>query len=349
MASARLASPLELAQVCQQIPVSEQHLHIEGTLAPWMMAKFARRNEIALHYRSHQELKKAYRFGNLDDFLSLYYMGCKVLVTELDFYELTMAYLVRAARQNVRHAEIFFDPQTHLQNGVAFATVVNGLHRAMTDARAQFGISSLLILCFLRHLPADDALAVLEQSLCFRDKIVGVGLDSSERQYPPRLFEAVFAKARSYGYRVVAHAGEEGPADYVWQALEMLKVERVDHGIRSIDDPRLIDHLASRQVPLTMCPFSNTRLKVIASLRDYPLRYLLEHDVCALVNSDDPAYFGGYIKRNLLGVARAQQLSLDHVFKLARNSFRASFLEEPKKRQLLAEVDQFEHRLAVGR
>lgn len=349
MASARFAPPLELARVCQQIPVSEQHLHIEGTLAPWMMVKLAQRNQIALHYRSHQELKKAYRFGNLDDFLALYYVGCKVLVTELDFYELTMAYLVRAARQNVRHAEMFFDPQTHLANGVAFATVVNGIERARVEAREKLGISSLLIMCFLRHLPAEEAMAVLEQSLAFRDKIVGVGLDSSERQYPPRLFEAVFTKARQCGYRVVAHAGEEGPADYVWQALEMLKVERVDHGLRAIDDPRLIEYLASRQVPLTMCPFSNKRLKAISSLRDYPLRYLLGHNVCALVNSDDPAYFGGYVKRNLLGVARAQKLSLDDIFKLARNSFRASFLADPEKARLLAEVDQFEHSLEADR
>ncbi len=349
MTSARKSSPLDLAQLCRQIPVSEQHLHIEGTLAPWMMVRFARRNKIKLHYRNQEELKKAYRFRNLDDFLALYYVGCKVLVTELDFYELTMAYLARAARQNVRHAEIFFDPQTHLENEVAFGTVVNGIHRAMTEARAKFNISSLLIMCFLRHLPPDDAMAVLEASVPYRDKIVGIGLDSSERDYPPRLFAAVFAKAREYGYRLVAHAGEEGPVDYVWQALEMLKVERVDHGVRSIDDPMLIDHLARKRVPLTMCPFSNRRLKVTPNLKDHPLRHLLDQDVCVLVNSDDPAYFGGYIKRNLLGVARAQELTTEHIFQLARNSFHASFLPAKEKRAMLAEVGQLEQNMIAIR
>lgn len=349
MASSRALRQPELSAVCYGVPISEQHIHIEGTLAPWMMTKFARRNGLPLNFRNHQELKQAYQFCNLDDFLSLYYVGCKVLVTELDFYELTITYLGRAARQNVRHAEIFFDPQTHLKNGVKFGTVVCGIHRAIVDARSRFGISSLLIMCFLRHLPPDDAMMVLEESLTHRDKIAGIGLDSSERDYPPRLFEAVFAKARSYQYRVVAHAGEEGSADYIWQALELLKVERVDHGIRSVDDPQLIDHLARHGIPLTMCPFSNQRLRVVPSLKDYPLRLLLEHEICALVNSDDPAYFGGYIKRNLLGVARAQGLTSDHVFKLARNSFRASFLPENEKQGFLAEIDQFERSTAASR
>ena len=332
----------ELPGLCYKIPVSEQHIHVEGTLAPWMMAKFARRNGIPLHFRSTQELAKAYRFKNLGEFLQLYYLGCKVLVTELDFYELALTYLRRAASQNVRHVEMFFDPQTHLKNGVAFRTVIEGIHRAVIDARARFGISGMLIMCFLRDLPPDEAMKVLEESLPYKDKIVAVGLDSAERDCPPRLFESVFAKARSYGYRVAAHAGEEGPADYVWQALDMLKAERIDHGVRAIDDPMLIDHLARIQMPLTMCPFSSRRLCVVASLKEYPLRFMLEHGVCALVNSDDPAYFGGYVKRNLLGIARAQQLTRQHIFQLARNSFRASFLPEREKQVFLAEVDAFE-------
>ena len=333
----------ELPGLCYGIPVSEQHIHIEGTLAPWMMEKFARRNRVPLHFRSHKALAKAYDFKNLQQFLNLYYLGCRVLVTEVDFYELALTYLRRAASQNVRHVEMFFDPQTHLKNGVAFSTVVNGIYRATIDAQEQFGISSMLIMCFLRDLPADEAMKVLEQSLPHKDKIVAIGLDSAERDYPPRLFERVFAKARSYGYRVVAHAGEEGPADYVWQALEMLKVERVDHGVRAVDDPKLIEHLARIQMPLTMCPFSSKRLCVVESLKDFPLRFMLERDVCALVNSDDPAYFGGYVKRNLLGIARAQRLSKEQIFQLAKNSFRASFLPERQKKAYLAEIEEFAH------
>ncbi len=332
----------ELPELCYGIPVSEQHIHIEGTLAPWMMERFSRRNRIPLHFRSHKALAKAYHFKNLGEFLDLYYLGCRVLVTELDFYELTMTYLRRAASQNVRHVEMFFDPQTHLKNGVAFSTVVNGIHRATIDARERFGISAMLVMCFLRDLPPDEALRVLEESLPYKDKIVAIGLDSAERDYPPSLFERVFAQARKHGYRVVAHAGEEGPADYVWQALELLKVERIDHGVRSVDDPKLMDHLARVQMPLTMCPFSSKRLCVVSSLKEFPLRFMLEHDICALVNSDDPAYFGGYVKRNLLGIARAQNLTRSQIFQLAKNSFRASFLSERQKRAYLAEIDAFE-------
>jgi adenine deaminase len=246
----------------------------------------------------------------------------------------------------VRHVEIFFDPQTHINNGVLFSTVINGIHRAIVDGRA-LGISSLLIMCFLRDLPPDEAMRVLEESIPYKDKIVGIGLDSAERDYPPSLFEAVFAKARLYGYRVVAHAGEEGPADYVWQALQLLKVERVDHGVRSVDDPQLLDHLARHGTPLTMCPFSSKRLCVVTSLKEYPLRFMLEHDVCALVNSDDPAYFGGYVKTNLLNIARIQKLSTAQIFQLARNSFRAAFLSDEEKSGFLAEVDRFEQSLEV--
>jgi len=323
------------------LPLSEQHIHIEGSLSPRMMQKFAQRNQITLHFRSFEELQKAYQFRSLGDFLALYYLGCRVLVKEVDFYELTLTYLKRVARQNVRHVEIFFDPQTHLNNGVPFSTFINGMHRAMEDARA-LGISSLLIMCFLRDLPPDEAMKVLEESLPYKDKIIAIGLDSAERDYPPSLFEAVFAKARSYGYRVVAHAGEEGPADYVWQALELLKVERVDHGVKSVDDPKLIDYLASHSIPLTMCPFSSKRLCVVKSLKDYPLRFMLEQNICALVNSDDPAYFGGYVKTNLLNIARVQKLSTAQIFQLARNSFRASFLPEKEKSSFLTEIDHFQ-------
>jgi adenine deaminase len=335
-----------LPAICYGIPLSEQHIHIEGTLSPRMMQKFAQRNNITLHFRSFEELQRAYQFTSLGDFLALYYLGCKVLVKEVDFYELTLTYLKRVARQNVRHVEIFFDPQTHLNNGVQFSNVINGIHRAIVDARA-LGISSLLIMCFLRDLPPDEAMRVLEESLQYKDKIVGIGLDSAERDYPPSLFETVFAKARSYGYRVVAHAGEEGPADYVWQALQLLKVERVDHGVRSVDDPQLLDHLARHGTPLTMCPFSSKRLCVVKSLKEYPLRFMLEHDICALVNSDDPAYFGGYVKTNLLNIARIQKLTIAQIFQLARNSFRAAFLSDEEKSGFLAEVDRFEQSLEV--
>ena len=290
------------------LPKAELHLHIEGTLEPELMFELARRNGVSLPYADADAVRRAYRFSNLQSFLDVYYRACSVLIHERDFYELTSAYLARARSQGVRHAEIFFDPQTHTARGVPFETVVGGIARALTEAR-QVGITSQLIMCFLRDLSAQDAMATLEQSLPHRDVIFGVGLDSAEVGHPPEKFRHVFEQAASAGLRVVAHAGEEGPPDYIWQALDVLGAERIDHGVRCLEDRRLVARLEADRIPLTVCPFSNVKLKVVETLDQHPLAQMLEHGLCATVNSDDPAYFGGYVGENLAGVARA--LGLD--------------------------------------
>jgi adenosine deaminase len=320
------------------LPKAELHLHIEGTLEPELMFELARRNGVRLPYADAEAVRRAYRFSNLQSFLDVYYQACSVLLHERDFYELTAAYLARARGQGVRHAEIFFDPQTHTARGVAFETVVRGIGRALTEGR-QLGISSHLIMCFLRDLPVDDAIATLEQALAHRDVIFGVGLDSAEAGHPPQKFRDVFARATSAGFRAVAHAGEEGPPDYIWQAIDLLGAERIDHGVRCLEDRRLVQRLGADQIPLTVCPFSNVKLRVVATLEQHPLAKLLEHGLCATVNSDDPAYFGGYVGDNLAGVAQALALDDDAVAELARNSFKASFLDDAARARHLAELD----------
>jgi adenosine deaminase len=320
------------------LPKAELHLHIEGTLEPELMFELARRNAVRLPYADAAAVRRAYRFTNLQSFLDVYYRACSVLIHERDFYELTAAYLARARENGVRHVEIFFDPQTHTGRGVRLETVVGGIGRALAEAR-QVGLTSHLIMCFLRDLPADEAMATLEQSLPHRDVIFGVGLDSAEAGNPPRKFRAVFERAIGAGFRAVAHAGEEGPPDYIWQALDVLGAKRIDHGVRCLEDRSLVRRLAADRIPLTVCPFSNVKLRVVDTLEQHPLAKMLEHGLCATVNSDDPAYFGGYVGENLAGVAKALELDDGAIVELARNSFEASFLDAATRARHLAELD----------
>jgi adenosine deaminase len=324
----------------RELPKAELHLHIEGTLEPEMMFRLARRNQVTLPYESVDALRRAYVFGNLQSFLDIYYAGCDVLRTEEDFYELTRAYLERATSENVRHAEIFFDPQTHTSRGISFETVITGIHRALTEGEREHGITTGLILCFLRHLSAQAAMETLEQALPFSSWILGVGLDSSEKGNPPEKFEAVFARARSAGLRAVAHAGEEGPPEYIRNALDLLRVARIDHGVRCLEDPALTDRLARDKVPLTVCPLSNVRLRVFPSLKTHNLKRMLQLGLRVTINSDDPAYFGGYIEENYRASAKALGLTPADLVQLARNSFLAAFIDGPARQQHLAAVDR---------
>jgi adenine deaminase len=323
------------------LPKAELHLHIEGTLEPDLAFAMAYRNNVDLPYEDEDALRRAYVFEDLQSFLDIYYASCSVLVNERDFYDLTWAYLLRAAAQGVRHAEIFFDPQTHTDRGVELGTVVDGITRALEDGRRNLHITSELIMCFLRHLSAESAMATLESSLPYRDAIVAVGLDSGERGNPPEKFRAVFDRARSEGFLTVAHAGEEGPADYIWQALDLLHVRRIDHGVRCTEDDRLVERLVAQQTPLTVCPFSNVKLRVFPELRDHNLGELLERGLLVTINSDDPAYFGGYVADNYVGTAAALGLTADQMIQMARNSFVASFLPEEDARRHLDAIDAY--------
>lgn len=316
-------------------------MHIEGSLEPELLFELAERNGIKLPYPSVEALRAAYEFEDLQSFLDIYYQGAQVLKYEQDFYDLTWAYMNRARAQNVRHTEIFFDPQTHTERGIAFETVLSGIHRALIDARRELGVSSRLMACFLRHLSAEAAMETLEQILPDRDRIVAVGLDSSEKGNPPQRFTAVFERARKAGFLTVAHAGEEGPPEYIRQALDLLKVSRIDHGVRCIEDPGLVDTLREEQVPLTVCPLSNVKLRVFDTLEHHNLKRLLDLGLCVTVNSDDPAYFGGYITENYLAVAHGLGLGREDIYRLARNAFIASFLEEPERTHLLEELEGF--------
>jgi adenine deaminase len=324
----------------ERLPKCELHIHIEGSLEPELMFALARRNNIRLKYPSVDQLRRAYSFGNLQDFLDLYYQGMSVLIAEQDFYELARAYLERARADNVRHVEMFFDPQGHTSRGIAFATVIGGLHRAIVDARRDLGVEASLIMCFLRHLDEADAARTLDAALEFRDRIVGVGLDSSERGHPPSKFKRVFARAREAGLFLSAHAGEEGPASYVWEALDELGVARIDHGNRALEDAALIGRIARERVPLTMCPLSNLRLRVIDDLVHHPLRRMLDKGVVATVNSDDPAYFGGYVNQNYRAVADALGLTRAEIAACVRNGVAASLMTAPEKATALAEIDR---------
>jgi adenine deaminase len=328
-------SPSELARI---IPKAELHIHIEGSLEPELIFVLAQRNQVALPYASVEALRAAYAFTDLQSFLDIYYAGASVLLHEADFYDMAWAYFERAKVDNVIHAELFFDPQTHTARGVPMAAVVQGLSRACADAQSRLGISSALILCFLRHLSEDDAFATLEAALPFREHFIGVGLDSSEVGHPPSKFSRVFARCRELGLRLVAHAGEEGPPAYIWEALNDLQVERIDHGVRCLEDPALVAELARRRVPLTVCPLSNLKLCVVKDLRDHPMKRLLDAGLCAMVNSDDPAYFGGYMNANLVQTVEALHLSTGDVVALANNSFEASFMEEARRQACLAQV-----------
>jgi adenosine deaminase len=332
--------PDRLQALLRAMPKAELHMHIEGSLEPELIFALAQRNGVAIPYATVDELRRAYAFTNLQSFLDIYYAGASVLRTEQDFYDMAWAYLLRAQADHVLHTELFFDPQTHTARGVAMETVVNGLHRACADAGAKLGVSASLILCFLRHLSEDEAFETLEQALPLRDKFIGAGLDSSELGHPPEKFARVFARCRALGFRLVAHAGEEGPPAYVWTALDVLKVERIDHGVQSVKDAALMQRLARDRVPLTVCPLSNLKLCVFPSLAAHNLGALLDAGLVATVNSDDPAYFGGYINDNFTQTFAATGLQAHHAYTLARNSFEASFLDASAKRALVDRLDQ---------
>jgi len=323
------------------MPKAELHIHIEGSLEPEMMFEIAERNGVALRYASAEEARRAYDFGDLQSFLDLYYESMQVLLHEQDFYDLTWSYLQKVSEQNVRHAEIFFDPQAHTGRGVPFETVISGIHRALVDAERQLSISSKLIMCFLRHLSAKEAMETLHNSLPFRERIVGVGLDSSEIGHPPRDFKTVFDRAREDGLLTVAHAGEEGPPEYIWQALDDLKVSRIDHGVRCTEDPKLVERLREEQVPLTVCPLSNVKLRVFDTIQDHNLKRMLDFGLRVTLNSDDPAYFGGYVDENFYAAQEGLHLSRDDVYELTKNSFEASFLDAESKQRLLYELDGY--------
>jgi adenosine deaminase len=323
------------------IPKAELHIHIEGSLEPELMFELAAKNGVRLSFESVADIRRAYDFTDLQSFLDIYYQGAQVLLTEDDFYQMTWAYLQKAAKQNVRHTEIFFDPQTHTARGVKFETVLQGIHRALMDARYQLGLSSNLIMCFLRHLSAEEGMETLEQALPFKNFIAAVGLDSTELGHPPEKFKHVFDLARQNGFKTVAHAGEEGPPEYIWQALKLLKVERIDHGVRCIEDTGLVEYLVKEQVPLTVCPLSNVKLRVFDNMHQHNLKQMLKLGLCVTVNSDDPAYFGGYIEENFRVLHETQGLDFQDIYKLARNAFKASFLPLAKKQKHLDELDEF--------
>lgn len=326
------------------IPKAELHLHIEGTFEPELMFEIAIRNNLKLKYRSVDELKAAYNFNNLQEFLDIYYSGADVLIEEQDFYDLTWAYLQKIHSQNVIHTEIFFDPQTHSSRGVPFSKVISGIHRALEDGQTKLGISSKLILSILRHLSEESALRTLEEALEYKNWITAIGLDSSERGHPPSKFQRIFEKALAEGFLTVAHAGEEGPPEYVWEAMNLLHVSRIDHGNRSLEDSNLVAELARRNIPLTVCPLSNLKLKVVNNMTKHPLTEMLDKGLLATVNSDDPAYFGGYVNENYLAVAKALNLSKQQITQLAKNSFAASFLEETEKQRMIEKVESFSNR-----
>ncbi len=319
-----------------KLPKVELHLHLEGSLEPELMFSLARRNHIELPFATVEQIRRAYRFSNLQDFLDIYYQGANVLQEEQDFYDLTWAYLEKCRQQNVIHVEPFFDPQTHTERGISLATVINGISRALTDGESRLGITSKLIMCFLRHLSEASACDILAQSKPFRDRIIGVGLDSSEQGNPPEKFSRVFAKARELGLLTVAHAGEEGPAEYIWTAINDLKVSRIDHGVRAMDDPKLMAYLVATRMPLTVCPLSNIKLHVFDDMSQHNILDMLAQGVCVTVNSDDPAYFGGYMTDNFVALAQAFDMGKDQARQLVRNSIEASFADESRKRTMRA-------------
>ena len=325
-------------ELIRALPKAELHVHIEGTFEPELMFAIAQRNQIQIPYQSVEEVKQAYNFHNLQSFLDIYYAGANVLVYEQDFYDLAWAYFEKCAEDRVVHTEMFFDPQTHTERGVAFATVLAGLKRACKDAQEKLGISSQLIMCFLRHLSEEKAFETLEQALPFKDDIIAIGLDSSEVGHPPSKFERVFAKAREAGFLIVAHAGEEGPPAYIWEALDLLKVNRIDHGVRSEEDEQLMARLITEKMPLTVCPLSNLKLCVVNDMGEHNIRRLLQKGVHVTVNSDDPSYFGGYMNDNFIAIQQALDLSNDELKQLAIHSFEASFISDDEKQKWIAEV-----------
>ena len=329
----------EIIELIKKVPKAELHLHIEGSLEPELMFGLAKRNKIKIPFRSVDEIKTAYNFHNLQSFLDIYYQGARVLISEQDFFDLTWAYLLKSKEDNVVHTEIFFDPQTHTDRGIKFDLVINGIHRAILKAEKELGISSKIIMCFLRHLDEQSAVKTLDQALTHKDKIIGVGLDSSEVGYPPSKFERVFNKAMEEGFLTVAHAGEEGPPEYIWEALDLLKVKRIDHGVQCLKDEKLVQRLRDDQIPLTVCPLSNVKLCIFKKLKDHNLKKLLNKGLIAMVNSDDPAYFGGYLNTNLIECQMALNLTKADIKRLVINSFRSSFLSEDEKKKWIDQIN----------
>ena len=328
----------KIIEFIKKTPKAELHLHIEGTLEPEHLFKLAKRNNIQIPFVNVNEIKSAYSFNNLESFLKIFYQGSRVLIKERDFFDLTWAYVQKCKENNVVHAEIFFDPQTHVHRGINFDTVINGIYKALQKANEEFGLTSKIIMCFLRHLDEASGFEILNQALAHKDKIVGIGLDSFETDHPPRKFERLFKKAIEKGFLTVAHAGEEGPPEYIWEALNLLKVKRIDHGVQCFHDEKLVQKLRDDQIPLTVCPLSNIKLRVFNTLEKHNLKKMLNNKLMVMVNSDDPAYFGGYINKNLIECQTALNLSMKEVKTLIINSFKSSFLKEEKKREWISKL-----------
>ena len=329
----------EITELIKKLPKAELHLHIEGSLEPELMFEIAKRNNIKIPFKNINEVRIAFNFYNLQSFLDIYYQGAKVLIKEQDFFDLTWSYMLKCKENNIVHTEIFFDPQTHTEREIEFDLVINGIYSALIRAEKEFGLSSKIIMCFLRHLDEESAFKSLNQALVHKNKIIGVGLDSSEKEHPPSKFKRVFKKAIEENFLTVAHAGEEGPPEYIWEALDILKVKRIDHGVQCLKDEKLVQKLLNEQIPLTICPLSNIKLHVFEKLKEHNLKKLLDKGLMVMVNSDDPAYFGGYLNSNLIESQKALNLSKIDVKKLAINSFKSSFLEEDEKKKWIDQIN----------
>ena len=329
-----------MIELIKKLPKAELHLHIEGSLEPELMFRLAKKNQIEIPYKDIEDVRRAYNFTNLQTFLDIYYAGANVLITQDDFYDLTWEYILKCVEDNVIHTEIFFDPQTHTARGVAFEIVITGIKRALADAKAQYGITSCIIMCFLRHLSQEEAFETLEQALQFKDDIIGVGLDSSELGNPPSKFKNVFKKAKEEGFKLVAHAGEEADFSYIYEALDLLDISRIDHGVQSIKSAELMQRLKDEQMPLTVCPNSNIELRVFDNYKEHNIKELLDYGLNITVNSDDPAYFKGYINQNFINISENLLLTEDDIITLVKNSFRSSFISDELKQQYLDKVDQ---------
>ena len=327
-----------LEEFIKKSPKAELHLHIEGTLEPELMFSLAKRNNIKIPFKNVNDVKKAYNFSNLESFLKIYYEGAKVLVKEEDFFDLTWAYILKCKEDNIVHTEIFFDPQTHTERGISFDIVINGIHKALKKGEKDFGISFKIIMCFLRHLDEESGFKVLEQAIKYKDKIYGVGLDSSELGHPPSKFKRLFDKAAENNFVAVAHAGEEGPPEYIWEALNLINAKRIDHGVQCLKDEKLVDELCKKKIPLTVCPLSNIKLRVFDKLENHNLKKMLNKKLIVMLNSDDPAYFGGYLNKNLIETQIALNLSKDEIKTLLVNSFKSSFLDEAKKEEWISKI-----------
>jgi len=329
---------MNIIEFIKKVPKTELHLHIEGTLEPNQMFELAKRNNISIPFQNIQEVKAAYNFSNLESFLKIYYEGAKVLIKEEDFFDLTWAYALKCKEDNIVHTEIFFDPQTHVNRGIDFETVINGIYKALQKANREFGLSFKIIMCFLRHLSEKSGFEILDQALIHKDKIFGVGLDSSEIGNPPKKFEKLFKKSIEEGFLTFAHAGEEGPPEYIWDSINLLKVKRIDHGVQCLHDKKLVEKLRKNKIPLTVCPLSNIKLHVFDDLKEHNLKKMLDEKLMVMVNSDDPAYFGGYLNKNLIEIQSALSLSVDDIKTLIINSFKSSFLSEEKKAEWISKI-----------